>query len=210
MHNSFLSKSALFVSFVMIIGASASKPLFSSEAGQLNPYEVIEKTASKLQEKLSGKQEYYSKNTDKLYNLIDSTLLPNFDIEHSGKLVLGKSNWVSASTDQRARFIDAFYTFLIKTYADAILEFDQERMIVKAEPKFSKDRQKAQVTTELKMLNGNNIQVNYLLRYYRDAWKIYDVRIDGVSYVQNYRNQFDAEISALGLDAVIERLKKSS
>jgi phospholipid transport system substrate-binding protein len=52
--------------------------------------------------------------------------------------------------------------------------------------------------------------VNYALREVDAVWKIYDVRIDGVSYVQNYRNQFGAEISALGLEAVIERLESGA
>ena len=74
-------------------------------------------------------------------------------------------------------------------------------------PKYSKDRRKAQVGTQLTMPNGDSVAVNYVLRETEGVWKIYDVRIDGVSYVQNHRNQFDAEISARGLDAVIDRLE---
>ena len=83
-------------------------------------------------------------------------------------------------------------------------------MQVKPEPAFSKDKRKALVGTQLALANGDAVEVNYALREVDAIWKIYDVRIDGVSYVQNYRNQFDAEISARGLEAVIERLESGA
>jgi len=190
---------------LLLIGQGA---VLAEEGGkQTKPYNIVEQAASELQQKLTGKQEYYAENSAELYDLIDSVLLPNFDVRHAGKLVLGKQHWLAATDDQRQRFIDAFYVFLVKTYANGILDFDQERMKISNDPAFSKDGRKALVGTVLTMPNGDNVEVNYALRYSSGVWKIYDVRIDGVSYVQNYRNQFDAEITARGLQAVIERLE---
>ena len=171
------------------------------------PVAVVERTANSLQEKLAGQQEYYAANADKLYSLMDEVLLPNFDIEYAGKLVLGKSHWVAATQEQRERFIDVFYSFLIKTYAKGILDFEQDDLIISPEANFSKDGKKAMVLTELIVDDGDNIQVNYAVRQNKGAWKIYDVRIEGVSYIQNYRNQFNAEITAQGIEAVIKRLE---
>jgi len=171
------------------------------------PVAVVERTANSLQEKLAGQQEYYAANADKLYSLMDEVLLPNFDIEYAGKLVLGKSHWVAATEEQRERFIDVFYSFLIKTYAKGILDFEQDDLVISPEANFSKDGKKAMVLTELIVDDGDNIQVNYAVRQYKGAWKIYDVRIEGVSYIQNYRNQFNAEITAQGIEAVIKRLE---
>jgi phospholipid transport system substrate-binding protein len=171
------------------------------------PFDVVSAAATQLQEQLSGRQDYYANNSAELYELIDKILLPNFDVQHAGKLVLGKQHWLAATEEQRRRFIAAFYLFLVKTYANGILEFDQERMAIMPEPTYSKDGRKALVVTRLSMENGDSVEINYALRDSDGIWKIYDVRIDGVSYVQNYRNQFDAEISARGLDAVIKRLE---
>jgi phospholipid transport system substrate-binding protein len=171
------------------------------------PVAVVEQTASRLQEKLNGQQQYYAQNADELYALIDEILLPNFDIEYAGKLVLGKSHWMAATEEQRTRFVAAFYSFLITTYAKGILEFDQESLVIVPEANFSKDGKKALVLTELIIDGGDNIQVNYSVRQNKDSWKIYDVRIEGVSYIQNYRSQFNAEITAQGIDAVILRLE---
>jgi phospholipid transport system substrate-binding protein len=194
--------------FAVILGAAPLLAQSEAAPGVADKaYIVVVDAATELQKKLTGKQEYFAENSAELYALIDSVLLPNFDVQHAGKLVLGKQHWTSASAEQRDRFIAAFYSFLVKTYAQGILDFDQERMTISSQPRYSKDRRKAQVGTQLTMPNGDRVEVNYVLRENGGSWKIYDVRIDGVSYVQNYRNQFDAEISARGLDAVIERLE---
>ena len=195
---------------MLSVVAMAARAADEGAIEKVAPFAVIDQAAKQLQEKLVGKQSYFAENSDELYELIDSVLLPNFDVTHAGKLVLGKQHWLAASESQRQRFIDAFYVFLVKTYADGILDFDQERMTVSDQPKYSKDKSKALVSTLLAMPNGDEVEVNYALRDAAGSWKIYDVRIDGVSYVQNYRNQFDAEISARGLDAVIERLENEA
>jgi phospholipid transport system substrate-binding protein len=193
------------------IWAVVALPVSGAEEGvSASPVAVVEQTASDLQKKLTGQQKFYAANADKLYALVDEILLPNFDIEYAGKLVLGKSHWLAATEEQRARFVDAFYSFLIKTYAKGVLEFDQEHLIVFPEPKFSKDGRKAMVLTELVIDGGDNIQVNYSVRQTKGHWKIYDVRIEGVSYIQNYRSQFNAEITAQGIEAVIKRLEQEA
>jgi phospholipid transport system substrate-binding protein len=181
--------------------------LGAEEVLSAEPVAVVEQTALRLQEKLNGQQQYYAQNAAELYALIDEILLPNFDIEYAGKLVLGKSHWMAATEEQRTRFVAAFYSFLITTYAKGILEFDQESLVIVPEANFSKDGKKALVLTELIIDGGDNIQVNYSVRQTKDSWKIYDVRIEGVSYIQNYRSQFNAEITAQGIDAVILRLE---
>ncbi len=66
------------------------------------------------------------------------------------------------------------------------------------------------VKTQMRLDDGTEIPVNYSMRETSDGWKAYDVRIEGVSYVQNYRNQFNAEISTNGLDSVIARLERET
>jgi phospholipid transport system substrate-binding protein len=181
-------------------------PSWSEDAADA-PVAVINVTATNLQQALVGKQDYFAKNLPELYQMVDQVLVPSFDVEYAGKQVLGKKHWTAASKDQRDRFIAAFYDFLVKTYAKAVLEFDQRRMKVQPEPSYSKGRDKALVRTELQLKDGSRVLVAYALRDKPEGWRIYDVRVDGVSYVQNYRSQFDAEITALGIDTVIERLE---
>ena len=176
---------------------------WSAEA--LTPRVVVELRGSWLQAKLQGRQEYYADNLDQLYDVINDNLLPYFDVRLAGRMVLGK-HWRSATADQRDRFIDVFYTFLVRTYAKGMLEFDQYGLTIFADQKPSSE-DRAVVKTEWQLDDGTRVPVNYSLRKSSKGWKVYDVRIDGVSYVRNYRSQFNAEISVRGIDAVIVRLE---
>lgn len=172
------------------------------------PNQVIEETATAMASRLQGRKEYLSSHPEELYALIDEILLPNFDTRYSGYLVLGK-HWRTASEEQRSRFIDTFYDFLLRSYANGILEFDQDN--IKVLPARGEAPEKRTVVkTEMRLDDGTEIPVNYSMRETAAGWKAYDVRIEGVSYVQNYRNQFNAEISANGLDAVIARLEQET
>jgi len=193
---------APLLSLLILAGLAGTAPV---GAESRSPYEVIETAATRLQQGLEGRQAYYSDNEDELYTLISDEFLPVFDVRYAGYLVLGK-HWEVASKEQRARFIEAFYTFLIRSYAKGVLGFNQEDLAIYPEI-YSSDKKKAEVKTELKLANGTKVPVNYRLRLSRAGWRVYDVRIEGVSYIQNYRSQFNAEISAQGLDAVILRLE---
>ena len=128
------------------------------------PADVVAQAASELQSRLSGQQEFYAANTAELYALVDDVLLPNFDVEYAGKLVLGKTHWRAADEGQRERFIEVFYSFLIKTYAKGVLEFDQDKLLILPDVSFSKSGSKALVRTELVVDAGDNVQVNYAVR----------------------------------------------
>ncbi len=181
---------------------------FGLSADELTPLEVVEETASGLQAKLHGNQEFYADNPDQLYAVINDILVPHFDVRLAGRMVLGK-HWRSATKEQRNRFIDAFYTFLVKTYAKGMLEFDQDGLMIFADQEPPSEN-RAVILTQLQLDDGTRVAVNYSLRKSSKGWKVYDVRIDGVSYVQNYRSQFNAEISALGIDSVIARLESET
>jgi len=175
-----------------------------------SPTAVIESRATALAEKLQGRQDYFAEHSSELYGLVGNILLPGFDIQYASKLVLGRTHWTAARPEQRDAFIDAFYGFLVRTYSKGLIGFDQNGMYIEPDATYSKDGGKALVRTTVSLGNGDSVEINYALRDTDNGWKMYDVRIDGVSYIQNYRSQFDAEIAARGLDAVIVRLQRES
>jgi phospholipid transport system substrate-binding protein len=158
-----------------------------------------------MAETLDGRRDYFENNPDELYSLVDGVLSPHFDTRYAGRLVLGK-HWKGASNEQRAEFIDAFYEFLMRSYARGVLQFDQDRIEI-LPARDDVDGKRAIVKTNMRFDDGTLVPVNYSMRKSSAGWRVYDVRIEGISYIQNYRNQFNAEIHALGVDAVIERLR---
>jgi len=177
-----------------------------AENSARTPNEVVTTTSTAIAEKLDGRKAYLKENSAELYSLVDELLLPHFDTRYAGRLVLG-NHWRNATDEQRARFVDVFYRFLVQSYADGILGFDQESLII-LPLDGELDKKRAVVKTTIRMDDGTIVPVNYSMRNSSAGWRVYDVRIEGVSYIQNYRNQLNAEIRALGLDAVIERLQE--
>ena len=169
------------------------------------PQELIQKVSQDLLRELDAHRAMYTKDQQKLRGLVDKHLLPNFDVDYSARLVLGK-NWRTATADQRQRFIDAFYQSLMRNYGDAILEFKADRLKILP---FRGDLASgsATVRTEITRDNGTPVPVNYSLRATPEGWKAWDVTIEGISYVKNYRTDFGAQAEKEGLEAVIKRLE---
>jgi phospholipid transport system substrate-binding protein len=94
----------------------------------------------------------------------------------------------------------------MRNYGEALLEFTADRMKIlpfKGDPNASS----ATVRTEVRRDNGTLVPVNYSLRKTPSGWKAWDVTIEGISYVKNYRNDIGAEVAQKGLDSVIQRLE---
>lgn len=169
------------------------------------PTEVIQESMDLLDEKLTGNKEALAADREQLYALIDSILLPRFDRKYAAQLVLGK-HWRQADAAQRDRFVAAFYRSLLQRYADGVLEFDQSRIELLP---FNGDlaEKRTRVKTLVTLDDGTKVPVDYALVNRDGNWLLFDVRIEGISYVQNFRAELNSEIQAKSLDAVIERLE---
>ncbi len=192
-----------------ILTAAASAVLLPAGfAAAQSPNVVIEEAVAILAERLDGKKDEFAEDRVALYQLIDDILLPRFDQRFAAQLVLAR-HWRTASDEQQQRFIDAFYNSLLKRYAEGILEFEEDRIEVLA---FRGDASKktSSVRTVVELDDGTKVPVNYDLVRRGEQWKIFNVTIEGVSYMRNYRTELDAEIRASSLNAVIERLESEA
>ena len=169
------------------------------------PSQLIETSANTLLKGIDARRNEFRKDPTGLYELVANTLLPHFDTPYAAQLVLGK-HWRDASTEQRKRFVEAFYQSLLYTYGDAMIDFTADRLRV-LPTKVTPADERATVRTEIKRSNGTTVQVNYTLRKVNEVWKAWDVVIDGISYVKSYREDYGAEVDQKGLDAVIARLE---
>jgi phospholipid transport system substrate-binding protein len=184
--------------------APAASTAAAAQPG-LGPQQLIEKVAQDLLNDLNANRDALTKDPAGVRALVDKHLLPHFDTSYSARLVLG-THWRMATPEQRQRFIDGFYQSLLSNYGTALLEFTADRMTIlpfKGDPAASS----ATVRTEVKRSNGTPVPVNYSLRKTPQGWKAWDVTIEGISYVKNFRTDFGSEIDQKGLDAVIQRLE---
>ena len=183
-------------------------PLQGTIAEPGSPDIVIEGAVAELADKLNGRKGELEEDKDALYALIDEILLPRFDRKFAAQLVLAK-HWRTASEEERERFIDAFYNSLLHKYADGILEFDENRIEVIP---FRGDvsARRSLVKTNVTLDDGTRVPVHYDLVNRGDRWLIFNVKVEGVSYLSNYKKELDAEIRKTSLTAVIERLESEA
>lgn len=181
--------------------ASSSQP-----ASEQTPEQVVRSIADELGDKLDGHRQELKSDKDKLIGIIDGIFLPHFDIDYASILVLGR-HAREASPAQRERFAKAFYNSITHRYAEGLLNYT--RGAVKVLPfRGQLNNKRTIVRTVVKLDDGKNLSVDYAFRKTREGdWKVYDVIIEGISYITNYRNQVDAEIRKMGLDALIKRLE---
>ena len=172
------------------------------------PNAVIESAVAELTEQLDGRKEELAGDRQALYKIIDGILLPRFDSRFAAQLVLAR-HWRTASKEQQTRFIDAFYQALLRKYADGILEFDPD-MITVLPFRGDTSNKRAKVRSSVDLDDGSKVAVDYELVRRKNGWLVFNVIIEGVSYIRNFRAELDTEIKASSLDAVIARLESEA
>ena len=197
----FLRVAALFA----LLACGNSGAIEDGAAENLSPNEVIEEAVQLFAGAMQGRHEELAADRTSLYILIDEILLPRFDRKFAAQVVLAK-HWRSADETQRDRFIDAFYQALVRRYADGLLEFQQEMVkILPYRGDLAKPRSKVRTTVQLN--DGDKVAVDYELVKRESGWLLFNVVIEGVSFVRNYRAELDSEVRSTSLEAVIERLE---
>jgi len=170
------------------------------------PDEVVRKASSELQSDISQNVEKYQKDKAAFYSMVDTRIQQYFDTPYIAQLILAQ-NWKTATADQRKRFEIAFKNMLIRSYADALLQYHDS---VKAEVKaaqMASDATKATVNSSLMRKDGPPIPVAFDMRLKNDSWKVYDIKVENISLVTNFRSQVAAQVKATSIDEVITKLE---
>lgn len=140
----------------------------------------------------------------KIFTLAEEKIVPNFNFDHVCKLVLGK-NFSKATKDQQDAFEREFRSLLIRTYASALSKYRNQTIEYKP-LRESADEKQVVVKTQILQPGGQPLGVDYSVEQIGDAWKVYDISIEGVSLVTNYRGQFSNEVRQSGMDGLIQKL----
>ncbi len=179
--------------------------LLSSPAIAQSPNDVVADALNLLDQEIKTRKEELSNDKHALYEIIDDVLLPRFDRKFAAQLVLAR-HWRTASDDQKTRFIEAFYATLVHRYADGVLQFHLDKMEI-LPFRGDEPEKRTVVKTTVLLDDGTEVPVHYAMVKRPHGWLMYDVKIEGISYVRNFRAEFNSEINATGLDAIINRLE---
>ncbi|MCU7959782.1 MAG: ABC transporter substrate-binding protein [gamma proteobacterium symbiont of Bathyaustriella thionipta] len=177
-------------------------------AAPLNaPQAVIQKTSDRILDILNKDRAHLHEDPQYVYQLAYDVMDSTLDFRRMCALVLGK-NWRKATPEQRDRFVEQFKLLLVRTYATAFSDLQQWELDFMP-MRGGGNNKRMWIHTEVHYANKEPIKVSYLMRNYgNEVWKAYDVKIEGISLVTNYRNSFSQEVRKNGLDGLIQKMAR--
>jgi len=190
---------------LLLASAIGSQAIAVASQEVESPVALLERTSMEVIDILRRDHDLLVKEPARVYKLIDDYILPHLDDVTMAKLALGK-NWRKASKEQKLAFIKEFRNLLVRTYSKSLLEFSDQT--IKFFPlKLAADVRKTSVKAEVIQPGGPSIPLAYRVRLKNNAWKVYDIKVDGISLVTSYRGTFTQEIRKSGIDGLLNYLR---
>lgn len=198
--------SATMLGVLMVFGMGFGTPLSGLAATWQAPEAVVQQVTEQLLVTLQAEDATAPRTLARTRHLVDQVLGEHMDFVRMSRWVLGRY-WKHANPDQQTRFISEFRQLLVRTYASAFMQYNGEHIKFLPQRDSAIDNQ-AIVRTELVPSDAPPIAINYSLYLTQGQWKAYDVQIDGISLVANYRASFAAQVRKQGIEGLIQSLAK--
>ena len=192
---------------IALIGLGLAAPALAGElhfAGN----DIVASTAAELASTIETRRAEFEADRHALYALVDTLLLPRFDMQRGCRAILA-DQWQTSRPGDRERFVSAFYDYLVASYGDLLLYFKPNTLRVLP---FDGDptESPAHVHTILTMNDGTEVNVDFVMIERDGEWRVIDIVAEGVSYVRTYRSQFRVDIVTDGLESVIRWLEQKA
>jgi len=176
----------------------------ASAHAEVAPDALVKSTAEEVLEIVKKDKDIQAGDQKKIFALAEEKILPNFNFDRVSQLVLGKS-WTKATKDQQDAFQKEFRSLMLRTYATALSKYRNQTIEYKPLRAQPTDKE-VTVKTLILQPGGQPVAVDYTLEKSGESWKVFDIVIEGVSLVTNYRGQFSTEVRQSGLDGLIQKL----
>ncbi len=172
------------------------------------PNEFVQQVADQVLAALKSDAAVKAGDTARINQIVDELILPYVNFEKTTRLAAGR-NWRDATPEQKAALVKAFRGTLARTYSGAFTRVDAGTAM-KTLP-FRGDAGASDVVVKSQVMQSSNTQpiaLDYRLEKTAEGWKIYDLNVENIWLIENYRNQFTQEISKSGIDGLIAALNK--
>jgi phospholipid transport system substrate-binding protein len=173
----------------------------TAATAQEAPDVLVQRVTDDVLEIIRKDRDIQNGDTHKVIELVDKKVLPHFNFPHMTALALGK-DWRKASPQQQQQLTGEFKTLLVRTYANALTGYKNQKVVYKPLKMAPADAD-VLVRTEVLQPGSKPVQLDYSLEKQESGWKVYDVVVAGISLVTNYRDQFSQEVRNGGIDGLI-------
>lgn len=173
-------------------------------AVEIAPDELVRKNTVDVLAALKADKAMAAGDFKKIEKLAEEKILPYFNFSHMTQLAVARP-WREATAEQKTALTDEFRRLLVRTYANSLTQFRNQTIDVRP-LKIAAGETEVVVQTSINQPGGHPVPIHYSMEKTADGWKVYDVLIDGVSLVTNYRSSFATEIKNNGIDGLVKSL----
>src|SRR5690606_7337876 len=193
----------LQLGFVLLLLTVFSLP--ASATKQVDPHaapnDFVETVGNNALEVLRNEPAAQKGDLNRINQLVNEYVLPYVNLEKTTRLAAGRY-WRQASPEQQKALVEAFKGTLIRTYSGALSKVDEISSLEILPFRGDANADDVVVRSSLSQRNGPAVGVDYRLEKTPEGWKIYDLNVEGIWLIQNYRNQFAQQINQNGIDGL--------
>jgi phospholipid transport system substrate-binding protein len=194
--------------FARFAGAAATAALVlagGAMAQEMTPDALVKNVTLEVVEILQKDKDIQKGDRKKVIALIEVKVLPHFNFQAMTASAVGR-NWNKASAEQKARLAEEFKTLLVRTYSSALAAYSNQKFEfrpLRAKPTDT------DVTVNVRVMQSGTqpVTIDYDMEKRPGGWKVWDVRVSGISLVANYRTEFDNQVREAGIDGLIKTLR---
>ncbi len=194
------------LSLALVAAALVSAP--AVRADELAPDVLVKSVTLEVVDILAKDKDIRSGNQQSVIDLVEQKVLPHFDFTAMTRLAAA-TNWAKATPEQKKQLTEEFKTLLVRTYSSALSSYRDQKFDfrpLRAKPADT------DVTVQVRIVQAGTepVSLDYDMEKTPSGWKVYDMRVAGVSLVANYRTEFANEVHARGVDGLIETLARKN
>ncbi|HLT98904.1 MAG TPA: ABC transporter substrate-binding protein [Burkholderiaceae bacterium] len=173
------------------------------------PNDFVQAVADKALQAVKGDPDVKRGDLKRINQLVDELILPYVNFEKTTRLAAGRY-WRQASPEQQQALVEAFRGTLVRTYSGALANVDDVSRIEIQPFRGDANADDVVVRSLVTRRNAPAVAVDYRLEKTPSGWKVYDLNIENIWLIQNYRNQFAQQIQQSGVDGLIKALNQTN
>lgn len=196
----------LFI-FSLFVGVAPATPAFAAATTAMTPPDALARSVTdEVLAALRSDKAIQAGNQKRARELIEGKIAPHFNFTSMAQLALGK-NWRAASAEQRKALTAEFRALLVQTYTASLLLYKDQKIEYRPLKLAPEDNDVLVRSLVRQSGGGEPVQVDYGMEKTDAGWKVYNVKIGGISLVETYRSTFNTEIGRNGIDGLIKTLR---
>ena len=188
---------------VLFAFAVSSQQAMASQS----PYQVVEETGSRLFERIKNNQQQLTKFPELMRDIVQEELMPSIDYRYAAYKILGNKHLSKTTKEQRQNFVDSMKQYLIRTYASALGQYRDQKVIFEPEKETGN---KSIVAVTAKIIDANKPEIDLVFQLKKNKktgeWKAFNLIAEGISLLDSKRAELNNRIEKFGIEQVTVEL----